>query len=33
LPGISSSSIIPKVAPERNPALAQEVRHEVNICT
>jgi hypothetical protein len=31
--GISSSSIIPKVAPEQNPAPAQEVRHEVTICT
>jgi hypothetical protein len=33
LPGISSSSTIPEVAPEQNPAPAQEVRHEVNICT
>jgi hypothetical protein len=33
LHGISSSSIISDVAPEQNPAPAQEVRHEVNICT
>jgi hypothetical protein len=33
LPGISSSPIIPEVAPEQNPAPSQEVRHEVNICT
>jgi hypothetical protein len=33
LPGISSSSIIPEVAPEQNPAPTQEAKHEVNICT
>jgi hypothetical protein len=33
LPGISPSPVIPGLAPEQHPALAQEVRHEVNICT
>jgi hypothetical protein len=33
LPGTSPSPVIPGVAPEQNPALVQEVRHEVNICT
>jgi hypothetical protein len=33
LPGISPSPVIPGVAPEQHPALVQEVRHEVNICT
>jgi hypothetical protein len=32
LPGTSPSPVIPGVAPEQNPALVQEVRHEVNIC-
>jgi hypothetical protein len=31
--GTSPSPVIPGVAPEQNPALVQEVRHEVNFCT
>jgi hypothetical protein len=32
LPGTSSSPVIPEAAPEQNPTLVQEIRHEVLIC-